>query len=333
MVTIKDVARDANVAVGTVSKVVNGQHVSEISKKKVEASIKKLGYQMNYYARGLKMKYTYNIVTIVPEITNPFFANWAYYIEQALCRYGYKMLLCNTQGTVEKEEYYLQMASQNKVDGIICVSYHDIESFVSENIPMISLDRHFEKKISCICSDNYHGGELAAEKMISTGSRSLLYLRSGSAISGETLKRERGFADYCKTKGVSCETIDLGDDYDLLEDKISPIESKVRDLLIAGRGSGKLRYDGIYTSTDWLGLIVLEQMKKLGIKVPEETQLVGHDGLRWMNRGDYMLSTIVQPIKEMAEKTVELILKKIQGEEIDILTMLPVTFADGGTTR
>lgn len=332
MVTIKDVARDANVAVGTVSKVVNGQHVSEINKKKVEASIKKLGYQMNYYARGLKMKYTYNVVTIVPEITNPFFASWAYYIEQALCHYGYKMLLCNTQGTIEKEEYYLKMASQNKVDGIICVSYHDIEPYVSEDIPMITLDRHFEKKVSCICSDNYHGGEMAAEKMISTGSRRLLYLRSGSAISGETLKRGKGFADYCKAKGVSCETVDLGDDYDLLEDKSAPIEREICDFLIASRRTGKMQYDGIYTSTDWLGLIVLEQMKRLGIKVPEETQLIGHDGLRWMNRGNYMLSTIVQPIKEMAEKSVELIIKKIRGEEIDNLTMLPVTFADGGTT-
>ena len=125
----------------------------------------------------------------------------------------------------------------------------------------------------------------------------------------------------------------MGDDYDLLEDKSAPIEREICDFLIASRRTGKMQYDGIYTSTDWLGLIVLEQMKRLGIKVPEETQLIGHDGLRWMNRGNYMLSTIVQPIKEMAEKSVELIIKKIRGEEIDNLTMLPVTFADGGTTR
>ena len=81
------------------------------------------------------------------------------------------MFLCNTQGNSEKEEYYFKIASQNKVDGIICVSYRDKESYISEDIPIISLDRHFEKKISCICSDNYHGGEIAAQKMISTGSR------------------------------------------------------------------------------------------------------------------------------------------------------------------
>ena len=84
MITIKDVALDENVAVGTVSKVINGQHVSEKNKKKVEASIKKLGYQVNYYARGLKTQRTYTVAAIVPEILTPFFASWVYYIEQAL---------------------------------------------------------------------------------------------------------------------------------------------------------------------------------------------------------------------------------------------------------
>ena len=116
MVTIKDVAQDAGVAVGTVSKVLNGQHVSEKNRIKVEASVTKLGYQMNFYARGLKTKNTYTIAVIVPEILNPFFAEWVYYIEQELYKNGYKMLLCNTQGMPEKEEYYYRMAEQNKVD-------------------------------------------------------------------------------------------------------------------------------------------------------------------------------------------------------------------------
>ncbi len=333
MVTIKDVARDAHVAVGTVSKVVNGQHVSQESKEKVEASIKKLGYQMNYYARGLKTKYTYTIATIVPEIRNPFFAMWVYYIEQVLYNKGYKMYLCNSDGMVEKEERYFKMTAQNKVDGIICVSYYDIEDYVSENIPLVSLDRHFEKKISCVCSDNYHGGELAAEKMISTGSRNLLYIRSGSAIPGETMKRGEGFSDYCRAKNVSCEIMDLGEAYELFDEHGAAIGDVIRERLSAKRKGGKIPYDGIYTSTDWLGWVTLEQLREMGVKVPEETQLVGNDGIRWMNRGTYMMSTIVQPIKEMAEKSVELILKKIQGEETDIITMLPVTFGEGGTTR
>ncbi|MDO4273644.1 MAG: LacI family DNA-binding transcriptional regulator [Eubacteriales bacterium] len=333
MVTIKDVAQDAGVAVGTVSKVINGQYVSEKNRMKVEESVKKLGYQMNFYARGLKTRNTCTVAAIVPEILNPFFAIWVYHIEQELYKNGYKMLLCNTQGTIEKEEYYFRMAAQNKVDGIICVTYRDAEPYVSEEIPLVSLDRHFEKKVSCISSDNYHGGELAAQKMISTGSKSLLYLRSGSVVSGETLKRGTGFADCCKASGIPCETVDLGDDFQIFENGHSSIDHALCDFLISCRRTGRMRYDGIYTSTDSLAWVLLTQMRKLGIQVPKEVQIIGHDGLRMMNRGEYMVSSIAQPVEEMAQKSVELVLRKIRGEDTDILTILPVKFVDGGTTR
>lgn len=333
MATIKDVALDAGVAVGTVSKVINGQYVSEKNRKKVEESIERLGYQMNFYARGLKVRNTYTVAAIVPETINPFFAIWVYYLEQALYKNGYKMLLCNTQGTIEKEQSYFRMAAQNKVDGIICVTYRDVEEYVQEDIPVVSLDRHFEKKICCVSSDNYHGGELAAEKMISTGSTRLLYMRSGSILPGETMKRGPGFVDYCHAHGVSVETLDLGDDFEIFGDGNSSIDDVLQEFLIASRKSGKMRYDGIYTSTDSLAWLLLNQTRKLGIRVPEEVQIIGHDGLRMMNRGNYFVSTIVQPVKEMAEKSVEIVLKKIRGEETEMMTILPVKFADGGTTR
>lgn len=335
MVTIKDVAQDAGVAVGTVSKVLNGQYVKDENRAKVENSIKKLGYQMNFYARGLKTKSTYTVAAIVPEIVNPFFAAWVYYIEQALYKNGYKMLLCNTQGTVEKEEYYFRMAEQSKVDGIICVTYREAESYVSEEIPLISLDRHFEKTVSCICSDNYRGGELAAEQLIRSGSRRLLHLRTGAPvpIEGETMKRGLGFQDYCRKHGVSCDVLDLGEDYEPLGDENSCINEVLRSFLISWRHSGQMRYDGIYASTDLLASILLKQMRLLGISVPEEVQIIGHDGVIPLKGGGYVVSTIVQPVEKMAEKSVELLLKKIRGEEIDVLTVLPVEFAYGGTTR
>ena len=84
MATIKDVALDAGVAVGTVSKVINGQYVSEKNRKKVEESIERLGYQMNFYARGLKVRNTYTVAAIVPETINPFFP-FGYIMWNRLC--------------------------------------------------------------------------------------------------------------------------------------------------------------------------------------------------------------------------------------------------------
>ena len=111
------------------------------------------------------------------------------------------------------------------------------------------------------------------------------------------------------------------------------MEDVLRNFIISARKTGKMRYDGIYTSTDLLAIALLEQMQFLGVEVPEEVQLVGHDGMQWMNSGKYLVSTIVQPVPDMARKAVELLLKKIKGEEIETLTILPVEFAEGGTTR
>ena len=126
--------------------------------------------------------------------------------------------------------------------------------------------------------------------------------------------------------------MNLGDDLDLVRSNNS-VDETMREFVISSRKSGKMRYDGIYTSTDLLAKALLEQLQGLGVKVPEEVQIVGHDGIRWMNGGEYLVSTIVQPVPEMARKSVELLLKKIRGEEVETLTILPVTFAEGGTTR
>ncbi|MCR4690111.1 MAG: LacI family DNA-binding transcriptional regulator, partial [Lachnospiraceae bacterium] len=326
MVTIKDVAQDAGVAVGTVSKVINGQHVSEKNRKKVEDSIRKLGYQINYYAKGFKMQKTFTAAVIVPDVRNPFFSEWVYYLEQAFFRHGYKIFLCNTQEDGEKEEYYFKMAVQNKVDGIVCISYQEKETPVSEMVPVISLDRHFEQRISCICSDNYHGGELAAMKMIEGGSRELVYIRSGSMISGETLKRGIGFADYCKKKKIHCRELFLGEEKESIQKRRKLYEKEIRDFVKQHTRKGKPDFDGIYTSTDWLGGIVLSVLSSQGISIPDQVQLVGHDGLLDQASGEYILSTIVQPVKELAEKSVELLLEKMKGTEIEPITMLPVTF-------
>ena len=146
------------------------------------------------------------------------------------------------------------------------------------------------------------------------------------------MKRGKGFQDYCKSQGVSCEILNLGDDFDLVREN-SSVDEVMRDFVISARKTGKMKYDGIYTSTDLLAKVLLKQLQLLGVKVPEEVQIVGHDGMKWMSRGEYLVSTIVQPVPEMARKSVELLLKKIRGEEIETLTILPVTFAEGGTTR
>lgn len=273
------------------------------------------------------MQYTYTIAVIVPDILNPFFTCLVYYIEKELYKSGYKMFLCQSQREAEKEAYYLRLVRQNKVDGIMGITFNDIGSYLSGDIPVVLIDRHLEKEVCCVASDNFRGGEMAVERLIAGGSRKLIFIRSGSTLSSETLKRGQGFESMCREKNVSYELLDVGDDIDFFD------EERICCYLQNHIIDGKLEYDGIYTSTDGLALAVWGQLNRLGIHVPNDVQLIGHDGIRQMNKGAYLVSSIKQPIEEMAKVSVENVIKLIQKKQVKEITILPVSFVEGGTTR
>ena len=202
MVTIKDVAADAGVSVGTVSKVLNNMYVKADNRRRVEESIHKLGYQVNTYARGLKAQQTFTVAIIVPDLINPFFALLVNYVEQVLAAVGYKLLVCNSHCNADRELAYINMAKQNKVDGLIAVTYSNTDEYLEADMPFVSIDRHFKHQICGVSSDNEMGGRLAAEKFISTGCRNVIYIRNGSNLEGETLKRGKAFVDTCMQGGL-----------------------------------------------------------------------------------------------------------------------------------
>lgn len=327
MATIKDVAIDAGVAVGTVSKVLNGQHVSAENKRKVEESVRRLGYQMDQYARGLKTRCTYTIAVIVPDILNPFFAELVYHTERELYKLGYKMFLCQSQRDPEKEAYYLRLVCQNKVDGILGITFNETSHRLYGEVPAVMIDRHINDRIGCVSSDNLLGGRLAAERLAAGGSRRLLFIRSGSSLSSETLKRGRGFEAACREKKLAYEMLDLGDDTGDFD------RQAIHDCLKARMAPGGPSFDGIYTSTDGLALAVWEELDKLKISVPGKVQLIGHDGLRKPYKEGYLVSSIAQPIQEMARVSVEQVIRRIRKEPAEASIILPVTFVEGGTTR
>lgn len=327
MATIKDVAQDAGVAVGTVSKVLNNKYVTEANRMKVERSIEKLGYQMNTYAQGMKSQFTKTAALILPNLYNPFFAVLANNIENELSVRGYRMLLCNSDGRAEKEVEYFKMALQNKVDGIIGLTYSDAKQYFSEEFPMISIDRYYGSDIPCVSSDNYHGGELAAEIFQKTGCRRVAYIRTGSQVDGNTLNRGKGFRDTCAALGLEWEEIDLGVNIllDTAKRAAEYLRTKMQD--------GKLTLDGLFFSSDDLALLVIEEMKSMNLRVPQDVEVIGFDGMTVFNREKPFVSSIRQPIEEIARVSVDLLMRMIHGEEIELQTLLPVEFQAGGTTR
>lgn len=322
---MKDVAQRAGVSVGTVSRVIN--HVPGVKKStlvKVEEAIKELNYIPDEYARGLKTKSSRTIALILLSIWHPFFSEFAYYVEKRLYKEDYKLLLCNSNGDPEEEAKYIKMLKQNKIDAIIAITYSDIEQYIYSNIPFVSLDRYFDKKVSYVTSDNYNGGKLAAKELLAHGVKNIAYVGSYSKYPNATMLRKEGFDDYLKEHGIKYREV-------FLHEPVSEAEfgKQFLDMLTAHP-----EIDGVFCHTDFLLLTLRKVLIQHGYRVPEDIQLIGFDGIKMDSDHSLGISTIAQPVEKLANGAVDLVLQKIANPEQKVeAKMFPVKYINGNTTK
>ena len=155
------------------------------------------------------------------------------------------------------------------------------------------------------------------------GCRRLAFLRTGSALPNETDKRKDGFVRACTEASVPylCHCVDDGTPY-------ADFEAFLR----AHLHDGRLDFDGLFCATDLLAHRVRGSLGRMGLRVPEDVQIVGYDGARRFGDQEYYCSTIVQPVEEMARLCVDLALRS-PDRSIPCLLQLPVAYASGGSTR
>lgn len=322
-ITMKDVAQLAGMSVGTVSRVVNNESgIKQSTLKKVKAAIKELNYIPNAYARGMKKNQTSTIGLIVPTIWHPFFSEFAQHIGQLLASRGYKTLLCNI-GQYNSEVEIIQMLEQNKVDGIIAITYSPIESYLSTDIPFVSIDRTYtDKHIACVSADNALGATIAAEKLIEKGGTHFAFVGSYNKTINETKKRRQYFEKTILDAELPFVAFDL-------EEPFTDFKAKIHQFLLDNPF-----IDAIFAINDFTALDVIEELKVIGKKVPENVQVIGFDGIKMAIERNSPVTTIRQPLESMAQKAVELIIQKIGGESPKKLQyILPVTYIEGPTTK
>lgn len=325
MATIKDVAREAGVSVGTVSNVINNIQVKETTRLKVEEAIKKLNYEPNIYARGFKINRTNTVALMLPTIWDPFFSELAYNVEKCLRNAGMKMIICNSEKNKEAELEYIAMAKQNKMDGIIAITYSDIDEYVSEKIPFVSIDRYFSKKTTYVSSDNFKGGSLAAEKLVEFNCKKIAYVGRGSKINNATRKRKEGFIDYCQKNNISyeiCELLGSRDEFNNILDKF------IEDNFKSG-----INIDGVFTVTDEYAFEFIKKLEDFNINVPEDVQVIGFDGIRSSAKSKIEISTIRQQIELIAEESVNALINIIENKSSNKEIIIPISFIEGYTTR
>ena len=321
MSTIKDVAKVAGVSSTTVSRVLNyrGYLSSEI-KQKVYQAMEELAYQPNELARALLNNKSNIIGLIFPSITVPFHAELVQYIESLLRKNGYKIMLCLSLGDREKEKEYLRMLKMNQVDGIIVGTHNDnIPDYNISNLPVVAIDRFLGDNVTTISCDNYAGGKMAVECLLEKGCKNIALLRGPSNLKKTLNKRTRAYIDIMKTYGLPTKIIDAN--------LICSIEEKNKIIQEALAQSDDI--DGIFATDDLLAALAINIVKKTDKRIPEDIKIIGFDGAKMTLTYLPQLATIQQPIETIAQTAVDLLLRKISGEQVEDVIDLPVRLIEG----
>lgn len=319
--TIKDVAKYAGVGVGTVSRVINNEKaVGEKTRAKVLEAMKVLNYSRNNMAFRLRKNETKIIALLVPVINHPFFAKLAYFIEDEASRFGYSVILVSSQQKSEKEIEIITKIKQREVDGAVFVTHHMHEEEELQNCPIVSVDRTFGKDIPYVTSDNYDATKKAIKYMIERGATRVGFIGSKPLVTSEVMEREHAYLDVMAEYGMQPrivnDVIQHGEETVVVADFIE----KYPDV------------DGVFVSGYTLSQFFYEASLEMGRKIPEDLQIISYDGIfkQW---GISNITSVEQPIEEMARQVVRLLIKKIHGEETCQRTVLKTKFVLGTTTK
>lgn len=325
MATIKDVAREAGLTVTTVSRVLNNRgYISDNARRKVAEAMEKLNYQPNEVARSLHKKSSKTIGVIVPHIRHPYFAEMISNLENAAYKEGYRILLCNTQSKEEKAKAYIEICTGNRVAGIILFSGQvAVDTFMGLDIPVITMERLLDSGTAAVECDNRTGGALAAEKLIAGGCKNVILIGStDTKVELPADQRSIGFREVCDRHGVFYVEVD-------------PEESAYNELTYGDMMEKALREypktDGVFASSDVIAAQTLQVCNRLGISVPEQMKIVGFDDVTLAQLTTPQLTTIHQPIKEMARTAVRLLVDAANGRMVPKQTILPVQLIERGT--
>lgn len=210
MPTITDVAQTAGVSKNTVSRYLNNRgYMSEKTKAAIQAAIEELHYQPNQIARSLYTSKTSLVGLVIPDVEHPFFSTITARIEDALDTRGYKMILCNTMHSSQKERKYIDMLTANKVDGIIIGSHSVDINYSDINAPIVALDRNLADDIPVVASDHVQGGEIAAQAFIDRGCHKVVQLVASGQVKTPSNMRHEIFAKRMREHGITCITQEL----------------------------------------------------------------------------------------------------------------------------
>lgn len=309
----------------TVSRVINRSgYVSEETRSKIVKAAKEMNYRRNGLARNLKRQYTETVGLVLGDISNPYSTELARAVRETLSLRGFNLFICISEHSAKEDIAAFESLVNHSVDGIIVATRSNaagdeyLRGIVENNVPVVVIGRDFQhESVDYVSADNLRGGFEATRHLIDLGHRRIGFI--GANLSGgERLKRLQGYLNALEQHQISVD-----------ERLITGRRESGTD--IPGYSTERVGYEGmkrllslpvrptaVFARNDFTAIGAMTAIKEAGLKIPEDVAIVGFDDIPLAIHTSPPLSTVRQPMRRQGQLAAEMLLKRIENNEIVI---------------
>ncbi|MFD1388932.1 LacI family DNA-binding transcriptional regulator [Oceanobacillus oncorhynchi subsp. oncorhynchi] len=311
MVTIRDIAKKAEVSVATVSRIINNKGAASAETiARVNKIIEEMNYKPNSIAKSLSKKKSNLIALLIPTLNNPFFPELVREIEMAANQMGFQVYLCNSDDNREKVEYYLEAMADNYVAGAIInslkVTAEDLHTLEKSGIPIITIDRaSFEHPYSSISVSHRIGAAKAAAHLLHDSKHQNIVFISGPKEEKSSLDRLNGLNDVLDKYEKPLNLNVVYGDFEM-----DSGYQAIKSLLERGQ-----KVDCIFSSNDAMAFGAMRACKENGLRIPEDLRIIGYDNTVFSAYSSPLLSTVDQRKDEIGQIAIKELFRLINSKE------------------
>jgi LacI family transcriptional regulator len=312
--SIKDIALKANVSITTVSFIINGKakekSISEAVIKKVEQIINEYGYKPNQTARSLRTGSSNTIGLIIEDISNSFFSKIARLIEDKAYKSGYKIIYSSTENNVEKAQELINLFKSRKVDAYIISPIkgieEDIQLLLNEHKPVILFDRNLpELNTNYVGANHFVASYQGVESFIKQGKKNIALVTIDIDVQ-QIVERYEGYK-----KALIDYAIPVDEELVLKIPFNQPEVDTIKQIKQLFKAK---KIDAVLFATNYLAISGLKVLKQINKKIDDQFAVIGYDDHEAFELHTPSVSTIQQPLEEIAETIIKLILNQLSSK-------------------
>jgi LacI family transcriptional regulator, repressor for deo operon, udp, cdd, tsx, nupC, and nupG len=310
MVAVADVARVAGVSTATVSRVLNGHpSVRDETRQRVEAAMQSLNYRVTVAARSLRTAQTRMVLALVPDFSNPYYAEIVRGLGACAREHDYELLLCDTGLSEARERAVAQMLTRHMYDGVVCMDPYTTQRMVSEEVrslPWVACSEFVpDEQIPHVSIDHRLAAKDAVLYLLAKGHRRIGLVNSDERYLYAQQRRE-GYRDALREAG-------LQERLDYIQ-IVGGIDHPLGELAARRLLALEQRPTALFAVADTLAVGAIKATLAAGLRVPDDLAVVGFDDVPLASIFEPSLTTVAQPRRELGEQAMRLLLRRIQGE-------------------